>query len=65
MRNMTVNIPGSISESTNTVDEDILNATMNDSPIRIRPSVSQIRRATRLLQFRDISNTTTNNLSNR
>ena len=57
-RSMSVNIPGSISESTNTVDEDILNATMNDSPIRIRPSVSQIRRATRLLQFRDISNTT-------
>ena len=57
--NMTVNIPGYISESTNTVAEDILTATMNDSPIRIKPSAAQIRRATRLLQFRDISNTTT------
>ncbi len=31
---------------------------MNDSPVRVRPSFAQIRRATRTLLFRDISNTT-------
>ena len=44
--------------TTNTVSDEILNATMNDSPITVRPSVAQIRRATRTLLFRDISNTT-------
>lgn len=44
--------------ATNTVSDEILNATMNDSPITVRPSVAQIRRATRTLLFRDISNTT-------
>ena len=58
MGNTTINIPGSVSQSTNTVSDEILNATMNDSPIRVRPSVAQIRRATRTLLFRDISNTT-------
>ena len=56
--NTTINIPGSVSQSTNTVSDEILNATMNDSPVRVRPSVAQIRRATRTLLFRDISNTT-------
>jgi len=59
MGNTTINIPGSVSQSTNTVSDEILNATMNDSPITVRPSVAQIRRATRTLLFRDISNTTT------
>ena len=36
------------------VGQDILNATMNYSPVRIRPSRSQIRRATRLTVFRNI-----------
>jgi len=58
MGNTTINIPGSVSQSTNTVSDDILNATMNDSPVTVRPSVAQIRRATRTLLFRDISNTT-------
>jgi len=58
MGNTTINIPGSVSQSTNTVSDEILNATMNDSPVRVRPSVAQIRRATRTLLFRDISNTT-------
>jgi hypothetical protein len=58
MGNTTINIPGSVSQSTNTVSDEILNATMNDSPVRVRPSVIQIRRATRTLLFRDISNTT-------
>ena len=58
MANTTINIPGSVSQSTNTVSDEILNATMNDSPVRVRPSVAQIRRATRTLLFRDISNTT-------
>ena len=35
--------------------DDILNFTMNDSPVRIRPSVRQIRNSTRILQYRDIS----------
>jgi len=56
--NTTINIPGSVSQSTNTVSDEILNATMNDSPVRIRPSFAQVRRATRTLLFRDISNTT-------
>ena len=56
--NTTINIPGVVSQSTNTVSDEILNATMNDSPIRVRPSFAQIRRATRTLLFRDISNTT-------
>ena len=56
--NTTINIPGVVSQSTNTVSDEILNATMNDSPIRVRPSFAQIRRATRILLFRDISNTT-------
>ena len=47
-----------MSQSTNTVSDEILNATMNDSPVRVRPSFAQIRRATRTLLFRDISNTT-------
>jgi len=55
----TINIPGAVSQSTNTVSDEILNATMNDSPVRVRPSFAQIRRATRTLLFRDISNTTT------
>jgi len=55
----TINIPGSVSQSTNTVSNEILNATINDSPVRVRPSFAQIRRATRTLLFRDISNTTT------
>jgi len=58
MANTTINIPGSVSQSTNTVSDEILNATMNDSPVRVRPSTAQIRRATRTLLFRDISNTT-------
>ena len=53
--NPITSLPNYISESTNTVDEDILNATLNDSPVRIRPSFSQIRRATQLVSFRDIS----------
>ena len=56
--NTTINIPGTVSQSTNTVSDEILNATMNDSPVRVRPSFAQIRRATRTLLFRDISNTT-------
>lgn len=56
--NTTINIPGSVSQSTNTISDEILNATMNDSPVRIRPSFAQVRRATRTLLFRDISNTT-------
>jgi hypothetical protein len=44
--------------ATDTISEAILNATMNASPVRIRPSATQIRRATRLSLFRDISNTT-------
>ena len=47
-----------VAQSTNTVSDDILTATMNDSPVRVRPSFAQIRRATRALSFRDISNTT-------
>ena len=35
--------------------DDILNFTMNDSPVRVRPSVRQIRNSTRILQYRDIS----------
>ncbi len=58
MGNTTINIPGSVSQSTNTVSDEILNATMNDSPVTVRPSVAQIRRATRTLLFRDIPNTT-------
>jgi len=58
MGNTTINFPGSTSQSTNTVSNEILNATMNDSPVRIRPSFAQIRRSTRTLAFRDISNTT-------
>ena len=58
MGNTTINIPGSVSQSTNTVSDEILNATLNDSPVTVRPSVAQIRRATRTLLFRDISNTT-------
>jgi len=53
--NTTINLPGYISESTNTVDEETLNATMNDSPIRVRPSFTQISRATISIPFRDIS----------
>ena len=49
------NLPNYVSESTNTVDEDTLNATLHDSPIRIRASFNQISRATRLMPFRDIS----------
>jgi hypothetical protein len=56
--NTTINIPGMVAQSTNTVSDDILTATMNDSPVRVRPSFAQIRRATRALSFRDISNTT-------
>jgi len=57
-RNTTINIPGSVARSTNTVSDDILNATMNDSPVRVRPSFAQVNRATRTLLFRDISNNT-------
>ena len=39
--------------------DDILNFTMNDSPVRIRPSIRQIRRSTRILQYRDISSSQT------
>jgi len=56
--NTTINIPGTVTQSTNTIADDILTATMNDSPVRVRPSLAQIRRATRTLLFRDISNTT-------
>ncbi len=56
--NTTINIPGTVEQTTNTVADDILNATMNDSPVRVRPSMAQIRRATRTVLFRDISNTT-------
>jgi len=53
--NMTVNLPGSVTQATTT--EDIINESFNShTPISIRPSVYQIRRATRVLQFRDISN---------
>ena len=53
--NMTVNLPGSINQSTTT--EDIINESFNSyTPISIRPSAYQIRRATRILEFRDISN---------
>ena len=57
--NTTVDLPGYISESTNTVDEETLNATMNDSPIRVRPSFIQINRATISIPFRDISHNNT------
>jgi len=53
--NMTVNLPGSVTQSTTT--EDIINESFNSyTPISIRPSLHQIRRATRILEFRDISN---------
>ena len=53
--NMTVNLPGSVTQSTTT--EDIINESFNSyTPISIRPSAYQIRRATRILEFRDISN---------
>uniref|UniRef100_A0A6C0C3P5 RING-type domain-containing protein n=1 Tax=viral metagenome TaxID=1070528 RepID=A0A6C0C3P5_9ZZZZ len=52
------NIPGTTDRYTNTLTQDILNATMNDSPVRVRPSITQLRRATRTIMFRDISNTT-------
>ena len=53
--NMTVNLPGSVTQATTT--EDIINESFNShTPISIRPSVYQIRRATRVLEFRDISN---------
>jgi hypothetical protein len=35
-----------------------LNRSLNDSPARVRPSAAQVRRATRTLLFRDISNNT-------
>lgn len=35
-----------------------LNRSLNDSPVRVRPSAAQVRRATRTLLFRDISNNT-------
>jgi len=55
--NMRVNIPGTVNQNTTT--EDILNESFNSyNPISIRPSLFQIRRATRILEFRDISNTT-------
>ena len=54
---MRVNIPGTVNQNTTT--EDILNESFNSyNPISIRPSLFQIRRATRILEFRDISNTT-------
>mgnify|MGYP002868688292 CR=1 FL=1 len=55
--NMSVDLPGSVNQTTTT--EDIINESFNSyTPISIRPSVHQIRRATRLIQFRDISNVT-------
>ena len=54
---MRVNIPGTVNQTTTT--EDIINESFNNyNPISIRPSLFQIRRATRILEFRDISNTT-------
>ena len=54
--NMSVNIPGSVNQTTTT--EDIINESFNNyTPISIRPSLYQIRRATRVLAFRDISST--------
>jgi hypothetical protein len=47
-------LPGFSPAADSDVGQDILNATMNDSPVRIRPSRSQIRRATRLTIFRNI-----------
>jgi len=55
--NMSVDLPGSVNQTTTT--EDIINESFNSyTPISIRPSLHQIRRATRLIQFRDISNVT-------
>jgi len=54
--NPSINIPGRVPQSN--VSNEILNATMNDSPVRVRPSFAQVRHATRTLLFRDISNTT-------
>jgi len=55
--NVSVNIPGSVNQTTTT--EDIINESFNSyAPLSIRPSLHQIRRATRVLEFRDISNTT-------
>ena len=54
---MRVNIPGTVNQTTTT--EDIINESFNNyNPISIRPSLFQIRRATRILEFRDISNIT-------
>jgi len=38
-----------------TLTQDILNQTMRDSPVRIRPSLRQIRSSTRLVVYRDVS----------
>ena len=55
--NMSVDLPGSVNQTTTT--EDIINESFNSyTPISIRPSLHQIRRATRLIQFRDISSVT-------
>ena len=54
-RNFITSLPGILSGEDTSVGQDILTATMNDSPVRIRPSPSQIRRATRLTVFRNIT----------
>ena len=40
-------------------ENEILNFTMNDSPVRIRPGIRQIRRATRITLYRDVSSNQT------
>ena len=54
-RNLITSLPGILSGEESNVGQDILTATMNDSPVRVRPSRSQIRRATRLTVFRNIT----------
>jgi len=44
--------------SNDTVFNATLNRTLNDSPVRVRASAAQVRQATRILLFRDISNST-------
>ena len=41
-----------------TLTQDILNQTMRDSPVRVRPSLRQVRTGTRLLVYRDVSGIT-------
>jgi len=64
-RNIRIGVPPTLDffyNADSNIGENILNTTMNNSPVVIRPSLSQIRRATRVASLRDISYNIENDL---